>query len=242
MSLSVLPTILQLHHHQLIMDKVSEDVQTLTHLIQSLGNQLNESNNQINTLKLAAQKLVSKEEYDQLSLIKPRNLQEVEEDDEDIIIQELEKEKLGHMMDLQKQDFISDKLLELIEQNRGIVESVKEFFQHKQEIRSDDEAISDNRLEHFKSVMIQPNIDLINLSVADLQKKMGVLLVSFAQVQQAIDKDSGLLLSPDYQENVKELIDKLNNLFHDYISVPDAKEQVLSTLAQNLSVLPSPLK
>lgn len=207
------------------MDKVSEDVQTLTYLIQSLGNQLNESNNQINTLKLAAQKLVSKEDYEKFTLIEPRpDVDSTEAEEEYRIIQELETEKLGHIMDLQKQDYISEKLLELIEQNKGIIESVREFFQHKQEIRSDDQAISDSRIENFKNVIIQPNIIKIDMNTAELQRKMQILEYSFTKIQTDIEKDSEFLLSTKYQEEVKELTEILNELFQDYISsAPDAK-------------------
>ena len=53
------------------------------------------------------------------------------------IIRKLEEERLSLIMDIQREDFVSSKLIELIDQNQEIIESVKEYLEARESIQEE---------------------------------------------------------------------------------------------------------
>ena len=51
------------------------------------------------------------------------------------IIRKLEEERLSLIMDIQREDFVSSKLIELIDQNQEIIESVKEYLEARNQYK-----------------------------------------------------------------------------------------------------------
>lgn len=206
------------------MDKSSEDIQTLNYLIQSLSNQLTESSNQINALEQNAKRLVSKEEYEELCQRRKEDTKEdmsfedqVEEEESKLIYQ-LQRERLEHIMEIQKQDFMTEKLLELNEQNKGIIESVKEFFQHKQEVREDDELMSKERANYYIDSVIKPNLNLLDLNINNLTFHMKRLEGIFTNLSDNIDVSTSRMFSQEYQSTLNEVILSLNNVFENNVN------------------------
>ena len=56
------------------------------------------------------------------------------------IIRKLEEERLSLIMDIQREDFVSSKLIELIDQNQEIIESVKEYLEARESIQEEEAA------------------------------------------------------------------------------------------------------
>lgn len=206
------------------MEKPSEEIQTLNYLIQSLGNQVNESSNQITSLQQSARGLVSSGDYESLIQKGPEvesgsnesDVNRLEEDGESI--QDLEKERIQLVMDIQKQDFITEKLLELNEQNSGIVESFQEFVQHRNQMRKDDEANENDRLKYFNESVMDPKISLLDVNIKEMNHAVQKLELYYKSLSEEIAQENKKILSDDYQKNLKILISNLNAVFNRYVT------------------------
>lgn len=206
------------------MDKPSEEIQTLNYLIQSLGNQVNESSNQITSLQQSARGLVSSGDYESLIQKGPEVESDSSENDanrseeEGENIQALEKERIQLVMDIQKQDFITEKLLELNEQNSGIVESFQEFVQHRNQMRKDDESNENDRLKYFNESIMDPKISLLDVNIKEMNHAVQKLELYYKSLSEEIIQENKTILSDDYQKNLKILISSLNAVFNRYVT------------------------
>ncbi|KAL6452950.1 hypothetical protein SBY92_000295 [Candida maltosa Xu316] len=75
-------------------------------------------------------------------------------------------------MSIQKQDFLSDRLIELISQNQEIIDSVKDYLLARESIRVEEEAYIKKDIETFVTHTIKPVRDQLILNQKELHSKI----------------------------------------------------------------------
>lgn len=201
------------------MEKTYDDLLAISALVQSLTQQLSESSDQVAKLEKIARELVP--DYDKLiaaEALTTTNEPEEEvilspEEQDEIIIKKLEQQRLNILMEIQKEDFLSEKLQELIDQNQTILESIKEYLENKDHIHKEEEEQIQRAYDHYVHNKIQPIIDQLDSNLFDLY-------TGIHKVQSMLDKEftnresiTNTLESQEYQETLDSTINKLNEIF-----------------------------
>ncbi|CAH2351649.1 hypothetical protein CLIB1423_04S02850 [[Candida] railenensis] len=191
----------------------SENLSTIKSLLSSLSNQLNESNSHIALLESMSREIVPNEEI--LSQIPSPKLNDENEynsdegiDYEKSTIQRLEEERMSLLMDIQKQDFVTAKLNDIVQQNFEIVQSIKEYLLRSNQIHQDEIKNNNLILEKYTHNIIASNEDKLKINLVDLQigtKRIQELLINITSSLQQNE-------SNDYREKLNELIRGLNLL------------------------------
>ncbi|KAF6072051.1 hypothetical protein FOB64_000404 [Candida albicans] len=134
------------------MDNSYDDLSAISTLVSSLSQNVSDSEEYITKLQSLSKNLVSKDQYEQLSKeadVLTESNNNANDNDEMSIIRKLEEERLSLIMDIQREDFVSSKLIELIDQNQEIIESVKEYLEARESIQEEEAAYTKKQLDIF---------------------------------------------------------------------------------------------
>ena len=202
------------------MDKSYDDLLAISTLVLSLSQNLNDSEEYITQLQTLSKDLVSKDQYEQLSkesgddLIKSNSV--ANGDDEMAIIRKLEEERLSLIMDIQREDFISSKLIELIDQNHEIIESVKEYLEARESIKEEKAASFKRQLEILVSDVVLPISAQLDANMTELLARMKTVARKLVRIQLRAKENPSLLMSENYLKEFNELVKCFYSLCKEY--------------------------
>ncbi|CAK9438037.1 uncharacterized protein LODBEIA_P23850 [Lodderomyces beijingensis] len=147
-------------------DKTYDDISAISTLVFSLNQKINDSAETLGKLEETVRKLAPVEDH--ARLLKEPQLQsksnpdgngaETELDEKELKLRRLQEERLLLVMELQKQDFITEKLKDIIDQNQEVLETVKEYLASHDRICREDEQIAKNRLQNYIENSIEPTL------------------------------------------------------------------------------------
>lgn len=182
------------------MDELDDTSQKLNNIINELNNQVQSSSNRIKSLSELTENLAPKEDYQEL-------LKEVIEDStQDVSLERrLENQRLKLIMDIQKQEYLKTKLVDLINHNSEMMLSVKEYLENKPTMIADDYKQINERLSHFDE-LTKPKIESLEYNNYEMARSMK----SIEKMLENIDMknlDEG---------KVKDVVQKLNDFFKEY--------------------------
>lgn len=192
------------------MERQDETIRTITDLIHSVSSQINNSSNHIETLEGLTNKLVPNEIREVGVQDKRQTKRELSvEEEEEYIIRILEQQRLERVIDLQNHEHMNEKLMELIDLNEDILQSVKEYLEIKEKTREDERKFADSRIKHFTDDMVEPTIEVLESNLLNLNngiEQVEHTLSGFVEDLQNSDQK----MSPEYQEKVNALIQVIN--------------------------------
>ena len=196
------------------MEGQDETINVIGDLIQSLNSQIGTSSNHIATLEGLTKKLIPNEVKRPSVKEKQNEKRELSlEEEEEYIIRILEQQRLERVMDLQNHEYLNEKLMELIDLNEDIMQSVKEYLERKETTRNDERKFAEARIKHFTDNLVEPTVDVLESNI--LQLNTGI-----EEVEQTLNgfveylQNNDLKMSPEYQEKVNALIQVINKAFN----------------------------
>lgn len=195
------------------MERQEETILTITDIIQSVNIQIGNSSNHIETLEVLTNKLIPNE-IKELDIPKKQTIkQELSlEEEEEYIIRILEQQRLERVIDLQNHEYMNEKLMELIDLNEDIMQSVKEYLEIKDKTRNEERRFAESRIKHFTDKSIEPTVCVLESNILELNngiEELEQLLNGFIEYLQNNDQN----MSPEYQEKVNALIQVINEAF-----------------------------
>lgn len=212
------------------MDRSYDEVSCIGNLVESLTSQLTDSAEHISKLQRIALELVKLSDYDVLSNNQQEvTLDEIETDQQ--IIQRLEDERLQLVMELQRQDYVSTKVVELMDQNRDIIDSVKDFLtaRDKDGRYADDEENADDsnlkRVELYINHIVKPTETQLRSNIDDLDSSINQVNDLITLFTTRSSEATAQLESPEYKEKVSTLVGSLNKVYNRRAVVTFLKEQ-----------------
>lgn len=203
------------------MDKSYDDLLAISSLVLTLNQRVNESAESIFKLQEISNVIVPHDSTtDKTTTDQPQdncssnndNEDDDEEEDESSIIRKLEEERIALVMDIQKQDFVGEKLRELIDQNQEMLESVKEYLQARESIQIEEDLYTKNDIEKFVHDIIQPTRIQLRENNQILHTKIERLAEKLMEIEQDIQREPTLLQSESYQKEVKYLVNAFKQL------------------------------
>ncbi|EGW31543.1 uncharacterized protein SPAPADRAFT_141014 [Spathaspora passalidarum NRRL Y-27907] len=192
------------------MDKTYDDLSAISTLVQTLTPQVTESGDHIARLEKLIQELVTKEEYQEL--IRQPAEATTTIDSNEAAIKKLEESRLAIVMELQKQDFLGEKLQELIYQNQDIVDSVKEYLESKDHIHREEEKHVKQLCNNFVENVVQPTIDSLDTGSLEMNKNIHKAQTKLGKVFHEKQQADEMLQSREYQQQLNELVKALNEI------------------------------
>lgn len=196
------------------MERQDETIKVISDLIQSVNSQIGTSSNHIATLEGLTKKLIPNETKEVEVPKKQKVKRELSlEEEEEYIIRVLEQQRLERVMDLQNHEYLNEKLMELIDLNEDIMQSVKEYLERKETTRNDERKFAESRIKHFTDNLVEPTVGVLESNL--LQLNDGI-----EEVEQMLNgsveylQNSELKMSPEYQEQVNALIQVINRAFN----------------------------
>ncbi|EGV66273.1 hypothetical protein PSN45_003198 [Yamadazyma tenuis] len=193
-------------------------------LISNLATQLSDTTTQVETLERLSKKLVPENEL-------PGFLREVRTingngnsqsqtsvDAETQMIRNLEVQRSQLVMDIQKQEYIRQKISELVNHNSEMVYSVKEYMENKPKITKDDYTAINNRVVHYVDDFLKSNILSLHINNVEMKKNLQSVELLMEQLRKQIEQNYEILSSTEYQENLNQIIQKLNQIHHTFVS------------------------
>lgn len=196
------------------MDRSSDDHHTLGYLALSLAAELAASAAQIDRLQAASRTLVDRRVHADLCSPEAVGNGTIPiADEEATVVALLEHERLDLVMEIQKQDYFTDKICDLNDQNCDIVDSVREFYDNKEDTRRDYDAYSRLRLAHFTDDYVQLRLDLLELNVADMERQVHRLQGLFGHLEARVSEDASTITSDAFQADLSGVVTALNRLF-----------------------------
>lgn len=203
------------------MDKSYDDLLAISSLVLTLNQRVNESAESIFKLQEISNVIVphnsttvkttTDQPQDNCSSNND-NEDDDEEEDESSIIRKLEDERIALVMDIQKQDFVGEKLRELIDQNQEMLDSVKEYLQARESIQIEEDLYTKNDIEKFVHDIIQPTRIQLRENNQILHTKIERLAEKLMEIEQDIQREPTLLQSESYQKEVKYLVNAFKQL------------------------------
>ena len=191
------------------MDKSYDDLLAISSLVLTLNQRVNESAESIFKLQEISNVIVPHNSTtDKTTTDQPQdncssnndNEDDDEEEDESSIIRKLEDERIALVMDIQKQDFVGEKLRELIDQNQEMLDSVKEYLQARESIQIEEDLYTKNDIEKFVHDIIQPTRIQLRENNQILHTKIERLAEKLMEIEQDIQREPTLLQSESYQK------------------------------------------
>lgn len=165
-------------------------------LVQSINHKLTNTGEMISFLEQETEKLAPKDELSEF--LDTYQNSEIQPNDLEIIIHNLETQRIQLVMDIQQQDYIRDKLQQLINHNAEMVLSVKEYLENRPELLKEDYGVLNTR---YKSYVSQAKKQIAKLQFNNYEMKKSLNLI--------LDKLSVIELKDIPQIN--ELINVLNS-------------------------------
>lgn len=192
------------------MEKSLDEITSISTLVQQLAQQVTLGQEQLSKVQHLAQELSGN--YQELS---QESTKSPEVDEETLLIQKLEQDRLTLVMDLQQQDYIQEKLLEIIEQNEDTVETVKDYLQTKDQIRREERDHADKKFKYYVDNTLQSTIDQLNSMSfdlnADMKKVEKLVQVLLENTGECLDELEG----QEYVEKLSRYIKGLNDAYND---------------------------
>lgn len=105
-------------------ERPEDELLALFTLISSLTDKVNESDDAITKINQIVKSLVPEQDYNRLSKEEPTTSHTDDTDDE---MKQLEQQRLQLVMELQKHDYISGKLQELVKENQELLDTIKDY-------------------------------------------------------------------------------------------------------------------
>lgn len=196
------------------MERQDETIKVISDLIQSVNSQIGTSSNHIATLEGLTKKLIPNETKEVEVPKKQKVKRELSlKEEEEYIIRVLEHQRLERVMDLQNHEYLNEKLMELIDLNENIMQSVKEYLERKETTRNDERKFAESRIKHFTDNLVEPTVGVLESNLFQLND-------SIEEVEQMLNEsveylqNSELKMSPKYQEQVNALIQVINRAFN----------------------------
>lgn len=194
------------------MDGKELAIRSLGSLSSLLDSQISETVSQIESITLSTKSLVPSTECDKLlkeqAKFTPSGI------DEDVLITELYKSRLELLMDVQKQEFIGDKIQGMINESEELVRSIIEYYESAEESRKMELEASRKRFEHYKIDVLGSKTELLKLNTSSLEESYQKAAENAHEALTAAREGHDKILSPKYKESLDELIDALNISFH----------------------------
>ena len=134
-------------------------------------------------------------------------------DEEAALIQKLEDDRLALVMDLQRQDYISEKLLEIISQSQDIVDTVKEYLLTKDQIRHEESVYATRKFDSYKKSVLQPTIDLLDTMLFDLFTDFHKVQALVDAIKSNTETNLSKVASDEYQSQLNEFVRQLNQIY-----------------------------
>lgn len=185
------------------------DTRSFASLSKKLDVQITQTDAHIEALTTAAKRLVSEADYEALSKQVPT--QEAKPFTEADLIVELDKARVELLMDVQKQDYISEKLQEMITANDGIVRSVVDYYSDAEETRQWEEGANKARLDHYVDDIVGRRTTVLRENAAELEESYKKLAISAQRTLMAIQEGHEGLLSQ--QKELDEFVSVLNKAY-----------------------------
>ncbi|ODV79630.1 uncharacterized protein CANTADRAFT_49451 [Suhomyces tanzawaensis NRRL Y-17324] len=195
------------------MERSFDELQAISTLVQSLTVQLNESGDHIAKLQNIARSLAPKNQFNELCKeVDNDGSSTAEIDREERIIQELERQRLDIVMDLQKQDYMTEKLQSLIDQNEDIVATVKEYLENKDSIRWEEQKHVEQNFDNYVKRVLEPTELKLSGCLQELQNNVSKVANIIKIYSEKSTQEFDLLESQEYRNEVNALIKVLNNV------------------------------
>lgn len=193
------------------MDGKELAIRSLGSLSSLLDSQISETVSQIESITQSTKSLVPSTEYDELlkeqGKFTPPGL------DENVLITELYKARLELLMDVQKQEFMADKIQGMINESEELVRSIIEYYESAGESRKMELEASTKRFEHYKNDVLGSKTELLNSNASSLEESYQKAAKNAHEALTAVRDGHDELLSPKYKESLDDLIDALNISF-----------------------------
>ena len=93
-------------------------------------------------------------------------------DGEQLLIQRLEAQRMNLVMDIQREDYIRNKLTELIEHNDEMISSVKDYLTNRQTIVNQDYQKVNDKVNHYLQEFIKPSLKNLNINNRELNQSI----------------------------------------------------------------------
>lgn len=132
-------------------------------------------------------------------------------DEEQLLIQRLEAQRMNLVMDIQREDYIRNKLTELIEHNDEMISSVKDYLTNRQTIVNQDYQKVNDKVNHYLQEFIKPSLKNLNTNNRELNQSIHNVEIMINHLLSEFNQK--LLNSKEYNERVNEVIYKLNDVF-----------------------------
>jgi hypothetical protein len=203
------------------MEKPVDEIACISSLVLQLVKQIGDSGDRISRIHALTTGIsgqyVNHDKSDQSNQQSQHTNQVTKDDDnyneEAALIRKLEDDRLALVMDLQRQDYMSEKLLEIISQNQDIVDTVKEYLLTKDQIRHEESVYATRKFDSYKKSVLQPTIDLLDNMLFDL-------FTDFHKVQALVDaikcnteSNISKVVSDEYQSQLNEFVRQLNHIY-----------------------------
>ena len=153
-------------------------------------------------------------------------LDEVEPDEEpesskydDTLVADLEARKLDLVMAIQKQQYLSDKIDEIVGQNQDIVDTVREYFQLRDQITIEEREYAQRKLKYYQIISVEPAIEYMDKSnchlVQNMKSARHAVESATKQFSQNVNEMNG-----EYNLQGLELIKEMNSIFRQIEECP----------------------
>lgn len=201
------------------MDNSYDDLLAISTLVLSLSQNVSDSEEYITKLQSLSKNLVSKDQFEQLSKeadVLTESNNNANDNDEMSIIRKLEEERLSLIMDIQREDFVSSKLIELIDQNQEIIESVKEYLEARESIQEEEAAYTKKQLDIFVNDIVLPILAQLNENLTGLLARMKNVARKLLRIQLRAKENPDLAMSENYRKEFTELVQCFCSLCKEY--------------------------
>lgn len=187
-----------------------------------LEDQLQDITTRVEKLELLSKKLIPDNELSQFLKEykevknKPKETGENGIDDTELdsaMIRYLEKQRIDLVMDIQGQDYIRDKLMELIGHNSDMVSSVKEYLENKPQMIKDDYTMINERINHYVQDFVKPTVGNLKVNNLEMKRQVSYIETIIHDLNKKLQENHLIMLSSDYETKINECIKRLNELF-----------------------------
>lgn len=184
--------------------------------------QLQDITTRVEKLELLSKKLIPDNELSQFLKEykevknKPKETGENGIDDTELdsaMIRYLEKQRIDLVMDIQGQDYIRDKLMELIGHNSDMVSSVKEYLENKPQMIKDDYTMINERINHYVQDFVKPTVGNLKVNNLEMKRQVSYIETIIHDLNKKLQENHLIMLSSDYETKINECIKRLNELF-----------------------------
>lgn len=191
---------------------VHENIHTLANILHSY---VRETDGQIKSLQRTAQLLAHGQEVNDTTRLKPTSLdQDENETDEETIIHELEKARLNLVMEIQEENFVSQKLKEMVTESEDLVGGVTRYYNSIQENKLRETQDIQENVKQFSDTIITNVRDKLRKNISTLQNSQSKLYANAREVLDSIERNGTEALSREYQQELSNVIDVLNEKFN----------------------------